>query len=76
MTLTRSGVTAVALNSLPQRGRTSPAFKQFYKSELCDSYLCAVLDHFAALIRVEELAKARVSEKGVVNPPSEGNRDT
>jgi hypothetical protein len=31
-----------------------------------------VLDHFAALIRIEDLAKARLSEKGGNIHPSEG----
>ena len=48
---------AAALESLPSRGKQSPAFKQFFESNLCDDFLCAALDHFAALLRLEDMIK-------------------
>jgi hypothetical protein len=64
----------VALAALPQRARESPAFKQFFKSQLADDYLCAALDHFAALLRVEDMKQQRVAGKKTkdIPPPSAG----
>jgi len=63
-----------ALASLPARGRESPAFKQFFKSQLADDYLCAALDHFAALLRVEDMMQTRIAGKKPqdIQPPSPG----
>ncbi|KAJ1494273.1 hypothetical protein T484DRAFT_1766057 [Baffinella frigidus] len=62
-----------ALQSLPARGRESPAFKQFFKSQLADDYLCAALDHFAALLRVEDMMQTRIAGKKPqdIPPPSQ-----
>jgi hypothetical protein len=64
--------TATALDSLPNRGKQSPAFKQFFESQLCDDFLCAALDHFAALLRVEDIIHARTAGKKPqdIPPPS------
>ena len=64
---------ALALESLPSRGKQSPAFKQFFDSQLCDDFLCAALDHFAALLRVEDIMHARTTGKKQqdIPPPSE-----
>mmetsp|Transcript_72699 Transcript_72699/g.151861 ORF Transcript_72699/g.151861 Transcript_72699/m.151861 type:complete len:315 (-) Transcript_72699:343-1287(-) len=63
---------ANAMQNLPARGRESPCFKNFYKSQLCDDFLCAALDHFAALLRVEDMMNARVAGKKPqdIPPPS------
>jgi hypothetical protein len=63
---------AAALDSLPVRGKQSPAFKHFFESQLCDDFLCATLDHFAALLRVDDMVKARTGNKKAedIPPPS------
>ena len=68
----RLTVTEAALASLPSRGKQSPAFKEFFESQLCDDFLCATLDHFAALLRVDEMASARTAGKKPedIAPPS------
>jgi hypothetical protein len=63
---------AVAMESLPSRAKQSPKFKQFFESQLCDDFLCANLDHFAALLRVEDMMNARTAGKKPqdILPPS------
>ena len=72
----RRATPAAALESLPGRGKQSPAFKQFFESNLCDDFLCAALDHFAALLRLEDMVNARTVGKKPqdVQPPSNEER--
>lgn len=68
-------VAAAALESLPSRGKQSPAFKQFFESQLCDDFLCAALDHFAALLRVEDIMHARTAGKKPQDIPPPSNEE-
>lgn len=66
---------AAALDSLPSRGKQSPTFKQFFESQLCDDFLCAALDHFAALLRVEDMMNARTAGKKPQDIPPPSNEE-
>jgi len=64
-----------ALEGLPSRGKQSPNFKQFFESQLCDDFLCAALDHFAALLRVEDIMHARTNGKKPQDIPPPTNEE-
>jgi hypothetical protein len=55
-----------------RRLTTTPSFKQFFESDLCDQLIRAAIAHFAALLTVEHHASQRIAAKDIPPAPDTG----